>query len=401
MTAYKFRRLIAGFKSRRFYSTCLILTTAVLSFMLYGGSTVSTSLDKGMKNMDRRLGADIMLVPRGSKEQAENLLLEGQRGFFYFDASIADKVSNIDGVKEVTAQCFLKSLSADCCSSEVELVFYDPDTDFVVGPWIEENYKSTLQKDAVIVGSDINVENGKIKLFGREYDVVSKMSRTGTALDVSVYFSMESMPSVLHDAEEKATFLTDEQKSGDIISSVYINIDEGYKIEDIVANCHREVGDVFDVVYPKMLDESLSEDLLKVTDLLGGVIFTSGILIIGVLIILNSIIINSRKQEVALLRILGHSGIQMAKMLIWDEGLTSGFGALGGALLGALIVIPFGRYIGMCLGMPYLGPNFLEAFLLVILLVAVVSIIAILSSLVFIIKITGAQPYLSLRKEAE
>ena len=334
MTAYKFRRLIAGFKSRRFYSTCLILTTAVLSFMLYGGSTVSTSLDKGMKNMDRRLGADIMLVPRGSKEQAENLLLEGQRGFFYFDASIADKVSNIDGVKEVTAQCFLKSLSADCCSSEVELVFYDPDTDFVVGPWIEENYKSTLQKDAVIVGSDINVENGKIKLFGREYDVVSKMSRTGTALDVSVYFSMESMPSVLHDAEEKATFLTDEQKRGDIISSVYINIDEGYKIEDIVANCHREVGDVFDGVYPKMLDESLSEDLLKVTDLLGGVIFTSGILIIGVLIILNSIIINSRKQEVALLRILGHSGIQMAKMLIWDEGLTSGFGALGGALLG-------------------------------------------------------------------
>jgi putative ABC transport system permease protein len=84
--------------------------------MLLSGTVVSTSLRKGMKNMQQRLGADIMLVPKGSKEKAENMLLEGSRSTFYFDDSVYEKVESINGISQVTSQCFLKSLSADCCS---------------------------------------------------------------------------------------------------------------------------------------------------------------------------------------------------------------------------------------------------------------------------------------------
>ena len=390
---------LAGIRSRAFYSTCLVVTTAVLSFMLLAGSIIGISLEKGMANMDRRLGADVMLVPSGSKEQAENLLIEGQRGTFYFDGSIYDNVRSVDGVGEVTAQCFLKSLSADCCSSEVELVFYDPATDFVVGPWIETNY-GPLKDDNVVVGSDITTENGTIRLFGHDYTVVSQMAETGTALDSSVYFALSSKAAVIAEAEAKQSFLTDEQKDGDILSSVFINIAPGYDASDVIERCRQSAGE-FDVVYPKQLNESLSGNLLRITDIVGVVLGVGGVLLFGILVLINSVITNSRKQEVALLRILGNSRRKMTLMLIGETGLLSTFGALIGCFLGALIVIPFGRDIGMTLQMPYLGPSFLGAALQILLITAVVFLVALISSILFVLHVTGIEPYLALKKEAE
>ena len=394
-----FKRTFAGIKNRPFYSTCLVITTAVLSFMLLSGSIVGQSLNKGMANMDRRLGSDIMLVPKGSKEQAENLLIEGQRGAFYFDGSIDEKVREVDGVSEVTAQCFLKSLSADCCSSEVELVFYDPATDFVVGPWIETNY-GALKKDNVVVGSDITTEGGTIKLFGKDYKVVSQMAKTGTALDSSVYFSVDSMKSVIADAEAKQSFLTDEQKDGYILSSVFINVEDGYDTQKVIEKCRQSAGE-FDVVYPKQLNESLAGNLLNITDIVGAVVIIGGVLLFGILVLINSVTIESRKQEVALLRVLGNSRRKMALMLISETGLVSIIGSLIGCFLGALIVIPFGRYIGMSLGMPYLGPGFVGAGVQILAITVVVFLVALVSSILFVFHVTGIEPYLALKKEAE
>ncbi|MBO7452934.1 MAG: ABC transporter permease [Clostridiales bacterium] len=391
--------IFAGIKSRAFYSTCLVITTAVLSFMLLSGSIIGQSLSNGMDNMDRRLGADIMLVPKGSKEQAENLLIEGQRSAFYFDGSVDDLVKEVDGVGEVTSQCFLKSLSADCCSSEVELVFYDPSTDFVVGPWIETNY-GELKRDNVVVGSDITTENGTIKLFGKDYEVVSKMAKTGTALDSSVYFSTDAMKSVIADAEAKQSFLTDEQKDGDILSSVFINVEDGYDTQKVIEKCRQSAGE-FDVVYPKQLNESLSGNLLKITDIVGLVLGIGGLLLFGILVLLNSVIIESRKQEVALLRVLGNSRRKMATMLITETGFVSAFGSLIGCFLGALIVIPFGRYIGMTLNMPYLGLGFFGAASQILAITVVVFLVALVSSILFVLHVTGIEPYLALKKEAE
>lgn len=395
------RKLISGIKSRAFYSTCLVITTAVLSFMLFAGITVGRSLKEGVGNMDRRLGSDIMLVPSGSKESAENLLLEGQRGTFYFDGSIDDKLSDIEGISEITSQCFLKSLSADCCSSEVELVFYDPDTDFVVSPWIEKEYGARLKKDTVVVGSDIVAENGKIKLFGTEYPVVSQMAKTGTALDSSVYFSIDSMSSVIADAEAKSSFLTEEQKDGDILSSVFINLKDGASSDEVVRECHAKAGDVFDVVYPKQLNESLSDNLLRITDVVSVVVIFGGVLLFGILVLLNSLVIESRKQEVALMRILGNSRKKLMKDLMSETGLLGLFGALIGCFLGALIVIPFGTYIGMTLKMPYLGPGFISSALQIVVIMVIVLAIALISSIAFVYHVTSIEPYLALRKEAE
>lgn len=399
MSLKRTKNTIKDIQRHAFLNACLLATVVILSVMLFSVTVISVSLKKGMGNMRKRLGADIMLVPKGEREKAENMLLEGSRSNFYFDGAVYEKVQSIDGISDSTSQCFLKSLSADCCSSEVQIVFFDPETDFVVGPWIETEYKQKLSGDAVIVGSDIVSEDGRIKLFGQEYAIASQMARTGTALDSSVYFSTDAKSELLKNAEEKGSFLTEEQKKGDILSSIFINVDGSHTAEQIIDSAHKTIGDIFDVVYPKKLHESLSGSLGKITGVVNVISLSLGILLVAILLIINSIIMKGRKSEIALLRVLGHRKKDLIRKLLSEMGLISLAGALGGSFLGALIVIPFGRYIGKSLDMPYLGPGIASVLLQILLIVGLVILIVFLSSVFFIIHTTNIEPYLALRKE--
>ncbi|MBQ6271534.1 MAG: ABC transporter permease [Clostridiales bacterium] len=399
MSLKRTKNTIKDIQRHAFLNACLLATVVILSVMLFSVTVISVSLKKGMGNMRNRLGADIMLVPKGEREKAENMLLEGSRSNFYFDGAVYEKVQSIDGISDSTSQCFLKSLSADCCSSEVQIVFFDPETDFVVGPWIETEYKQKLSGDAVIVGSDIVSEDGRIKLFGQEYAIASQMARTGTALDSSVYFSTDAKSELLKNAEEKGSFLTEEQKKGDILSSIFINVDGSHTAEQIIDSAHKTIGDIFDVVYPKKLHESLSGSLGKITGVVNVISLSLGILLVAILLIINSIIMKGRKSEIALLRVLGHRKKDLIRKLLSEIGLISLAGALGGSFLGALIVIPFGRYIGKSLDMPYLGPGIASVLLQILLIVGLVILIVFLSSVFFIIHTTNIEPYLALRKE--
>ncbi len=399
MSLRRTKNTIKDIQRHAFLNACLLATVIILSVMLFSVTVISGSLKKGMDNMRKRLGADIMLVPKGEREKAENMLLEGSRSNFYFDGAVYQKVQTIEGISDSTPQCFLKSLSADCCSSEVQIVFFDPESDFVVGPWIETEYKKKLSGNAVIVGSDIVSEDGRIKLFGQEYTIASQMARTGTALDSSVYFSTGAKAELLKNAEEKGSFLTEEQKKGDILSSIFINVDSSHTAEQIIDSAHKTIGDIFDVVYPKKLHESLSGSLGKITGVVNVVSLSLGILLVAILLIINSIIMKGRKSEIALLRVLGHRKKDLIRKLLSEMGLISLTGALGGSFLGALIVIPFGRYIGKSLDMPYLGPGIASVLLQILLIAGLVSLIVFLSSVFFIIHTTNIEPYLALRKE--
>ena len=68
MRSLRRRNTLKDIRRHAFYNACLLSTIAILSLMLFCGTVISESLRKGMDNMRRRLGADIMLVPKGAKE---------------------------------------------------------------------------------------------------------------------------------------------------------------------------------------------------------------------------------------------------------------------------------------------------------------------------------------------
>ncbi|MBO6009501.1 MAG: hypothetical protein J6P70_04170, partial [Ruminobacter sp.] len=142
--------------ARTFYLTVLI---SVICFSVFVGETVTSGLCGGMESLKKRLGADIIVIPSGKNRQQnfEGILLGGKPGFFYMPNSVLAEISRIDGAEMVTAQFYLASLTADCCSTELQIMGFDPDSDFIVMPWLTKSYAKKLQPGEVIAGSEVFV----------------------------------------------------------------------------------------------------------------------------------------------------------------------------------------------------------------------------------------------------
>ena len=115
-------------------TAALGIVVTLLSLALFAGSLLSLNLDNGMRSMERRLGADLMVVPQNSAQQAEALLTSGSPGTFYFTRDVASAIAKADGVAQSTEQVYISSLAASCCSSKLQIFGYDPGTDFVIQP---------------------------------------------------------------------------------------------------------------------------------------------------------------------------------------------------------------------------------------------------------------------------
>ena len=62
------------------------------------------------------------------------------------DKSVTDKLTGINGIEKLSAQYFLVSANAECCTVQVQIIGFDEESDFTVKPWLKEVYDGRLQK---------------------------------------------------------------------------------------------------------------------------------------------------------------------------------------------------------------------------------------------------------------
>ena len=94
--------------------------------------------------MSNRLGADIMIVPEGYDPHIDAVLFAGTPSTFYLPEYAIEELNNIKedvGIASMSAQTFLATLRASCCSYPVQLVGIDYETDFIVKPWLKNTIK--------------------------------------------------------------------------------------------------------------------------------------------------------------------------------------------------------------------------------------------------------------------
>ena len=88
--------------------------TTVLALAIFAGTMTVSSLRTGLSSLEARLGADIMVVPYAAttKSDLENIVLQGNTGYFYMDRSRFDQIAATEGVGQVSPQLFLASASS-------------------------------------------------------------------------------------------------------------------------------------------------------------------------------------------------------------------------------------------------------------------------------------------------
>lgn len=352
------RRLaLENLRRKPLRTACLIATVAALSFVLFGGTILSDSLRNGFASMQNRLGADLIVVPEGYDADMENVLIKGEPSYFYFRESVLQTTAAVPGVERATAQFFLASLNAACCSSPMQLVGFNPDTDFVIQPWVQGTYAGSLPQGQLLVGNDVLVDaDGTIKLFGAKYPVAAKLAPTATGLDVSVFLSRQTMAMVLQGARSVGYHFITDSEPEDSISSVLVKVGPGYSPEKVALQIQQTNPGTKAIVSKSMLAGTAS----AVAALLGNLrAFGIGVaaLALVVLAAVFTITFHERKKEFAILRVLGATGAKLARLVLLESLLASSAGGVLGTGLAALVVFPFSTYIGTRLQLPYLQPD--------------------------------------------
>jgi putative ABC transport system permease protein len=389
---------LKNLQARPVRTACFVVVAAVLAFTLFGGSLIALNLRQGLSTMTRRFGADLMVVPAGTSEKAQSLLLQGGSGYFYFDGGITGKIAGTEGVACASPQFYLASLSTECCDAAVQLIAYDPETDFVIQPWIAERHSKTIEDGQLVVGSRITLRpNGTIQLFNHEYPVAAQLSESAGGLDTSVFMTMHTMRQMIDRAhEEKYNFLADSYGDG-VISTVLAKVDPSKSPSVVAYNIRKENEDA-EVLVSQGIFSRISQALAGLVQYIRVFALVLWVLALIVLAAVFSGSIHERKKEFALLRILGATRRKLAGIVLSESALAGIAGGIAGVVLASLAVFPFSALISERLELPYLDAPLLHIIPLALGSLVISALAGPLASLYAALKISRAETYFTLRE---
>ena len=382
-------------------SIVLLIMAMTLCFALFFGVLVNFGLKNGMETLNSRLGAEVMIIPdnENAKENFDGLLLQGNPGYFYMDKTVFDKVLDTEGVSKATPQIYLASLAASCCTSKVQLIGFDEETDFVIKPWIDAKKTPKLETMQAFVGSQINAfEGDEIMFYGVNIEVAGRLQPTGTYMDFSVFADDETVESLIATAEENKTFQFNYIEPNEVISAVMINIKEGYDAEKVISDIKANISGVEIITTQNMIEEARAQlgAISKITIFLSVIVW---LILLAVMIIAFFMISKERKKEFAILRIIGAPLRKVMDTVLKEILFISSIGGVLGIILAISIAKIASTAIENELGFPFLMPGIGKLIVLSVITLLVTLLTTSLSCAVSAYRVNRTDIALNLKKE--
>lgn len=379
---------------RTFFLGLLIF---VLAFVLFSGTFLMKSLNDGLSSLSDRLGADIIVVPQGYDGKIEGALLRGEPNTFYFDIGAVERIKKIDGVVETSPQLFIATLSASCCSFPLQIIGIDFESDFNVKPWLSKHIKLPLTNNEIVVGSNIvgNVK-GELKFFGQPFIIAGRLSKTGMGFDNSVFMSMENAQRLAKEYEKLIKHPVAQDKN--LISSVMVKINTKYDAKKISESIKQEFKgeQIYPLIAKKMMN-NVSNGIENLTLYIKILIIFLYILSFVVLFVSFSSIFNERRNEFAMMRVIGATKGTLSFLAAMETFIISFIASFLGTLLALFLIILFDKAIIASLKMPYLSPSILWTALCALGTFFLISLVAPIAALKTIFDITKNEIALSVK----
>ena len=359
-------------------SIALLLMVALLAFSMFGGTVVISSLQNGLTSLEGRIGADVIVIPTTAKSKVDMkaILLDGTTGYFYMSRDYLEDVAAIEGVDKVSGQLYLASLRASCCSASVQVIGFDPETDFSVQPWISRSYNKSLEDLDIVVGCNVSVDIGEtLVIYQQKCRVVAKLESTGTAMDTAVYTTVSTVRILMDAASALGADLDVKGEPEDMISAIYIKVKEGYDPQKVTDHINVYMKKKLAAVTTKSMLTGISDSLAAISQSVRLLMIVIWVLVLFILIAAFAMMIRERKREFAVLRVLGASRAMLSRMVLSESLMLSLAGGLVGIGLAALVAFPFSGLIESSLGLPFLTPSLGTSLLLALVALAAVMIV--------------------------
>lgn len=383
----------------------MLLLTSLCAASVFACVVLYFGLKNGINTIQKRLGADLMIVPKGAEQKMQSVLISGEPNYFYIEKEIAEKISQIEGVEKVTSRFYLTSVSEDCCDFPVQIVGFEPETDFVISPWIEESFPPDSKKfteefyteGCVVTGSNVLTQKDGVRFFGKTHPVSGKLSKSGAGIDNAVFVSMNTLKEIYDDAKERGFGFISDGKAGSKVSAVFVRLSEGAKADSTAVKITSRIPNV-SVVKRDAVFSEISSSLDSVFFILKILAVSVTLFTVISLAIIFPLAVSSRTAEFSILRILGAAHKKCAEILLYEALFISVAGGLSGIALACLLVFPFCTAIDSALSVPLVFPPPAILFLTGCAVLLAVIFAVLLSALKSIIAVSKLEPYSAMKQ---
>ena len=216
---------------RRTQSTLTVTITAltVMVFVMVMG--IFQTVNQGLALSRERLGADAILMPKYSAAKGDDLLFTAMPENIYMPIEVVEQAKQLDGVAAMSPQFYCQTLALGCCEpgEEARIIGYDPETDFILKPYLDEEHKNGINQEQVIVGNayeDEDLVGMNYMILGRVFKVVSVLEPTGTGMDSTFFMDWRTAQDMCLESEVLRENWT-KKDPHDYISVIMIKFEEG------------------------------------------------------------------------------------------------------------------------------------------------------------------------------
>lgn len=357
-------------------SIVLLLFSTLMAASLFGGTLMILGVNQGLNTVRSRLGADMLVTPEDAKNDfdAQTVLLQAEPGYFYMDAEVLSQVQQIKGVKAASPQLFLASTSSGCCSAKLQIIAFDPESDFTIQPWIGETFgPKKMGVMDIIVGANITVyDDHIIRLYGNDCSIIGQFAPTGSSLDNAVYTTFDTVKILMRASFDLNLNKYTQLDPNGVISAVVVRVKPGENIEEVAESIRKNVPGV-SVATSKNMVSGIAAGIGSISNTISlfiGVFWVIGLLMT---LLLFGLMIHERKREFASLEAFGADRQILTGIITKEAILIHLTGGIIGIALSFTVLLGFRKVIEQGLDTGLLFPGIGQ--ILILFLITVTSVI--------------------------
>jgi putative ABC transport system permease protein len=368
------RLAIKIIRGNGFRSLAIFLAVAGVAGFLLTMTLIIAGAQHSLDSSLKRLGADILVVPKGAETKVGTSLLMGKpinpTTPIWMPRENIQKVAAIPGVEVASPQVYLASMyDSPCCSlSEMFIVVFDPETDFTITPWLKNHLHRGLSKGEVVGGTYIFVPEGweNIRLYGYDVNLVGNLEPTGTGIDKTLFMTMDTAvdmgkasltravrPAYVRRGADPSSYEFSFQKN---ISAILVKVAPGVDVHRVALQIAENTDGMVPIESPQLFGAFRSQ----MNGLLWGffaitlIVWAVAVILIGVVF---SMAANERRREMAVLRAVGATRNFVFRSVLTEAALLALSGAIVGIAAAASGLFIFKDAIAGSLKMPFLFPS--------------------------------------------
>ena len=286
---------------------------------VFGGFVLVDAMRSELSLAERRLGAG---TPVGCHQPRSALA----------------RMSSNEDIAAVSYQLYVSETLADGTTRWI--VGFEPETDFVLSPWIAEGEGTSLPRGSVLVGSAVADGHAEtMSIYGMQRPIGAHLLATGSELDSAVFVPMDTLADIVADASAEGQDVDASLDPATDYSAALVRASDSDAIESVTNWINLYVRKVSAVRSSEALVDAgagiRSHRLVAI-----GVLGAIWLVLLGALAVAQLSLMNERRQELAVWRSIGASRAIVSRIMLGESGLLHAAGALVGTGLAAL-VLPF------------------------------------------------------------